>query len=314
MMDMDNKYIINIFRAIISAAIVLAAVSCSKWNEKRPLELNVSQPWQYSPELWKEYKGIIANYKKSEHYIFYALFENSPERALNEQSYMRCLPDSLDIVSLKNADNFSLYDAEDMEWMKAIGTKVLYRVDFAGRQGEFATKEALNAYLDKVIASVQNNSLDGFSFTAPLQFGNAAGNEMVSALTDRLAKAKSTNGLLVFEGNPLTIPQRQREEIDYFVLPTETTGTLYEIGLEINSALDRCGIDHKKILLSASTEGIVTDNKKKEHPAVEALAKQVVSCGDLAGLAVCDIEKDYYHSGGNYSNVRRAIRSLNPSK
>ncbi len=51
---------------------------------------------------------------------------------------MRCLPDSLDIVALTNADNFSRYDAEDMAVMREKGTKVLWQVDYAGRAAEFA--------------------------------------------------------------------------------------------------------------------------------------------------------------------------------
>ena len=93
--------------------------------------------------------------------IVYARLHNSPEKASSEQDFMRCLPDSLDIVTLTNADNFSKFDAEDMDVMREKGTKVLYQVDYAARAEEFADMQALDAYLDRVVAAVAANGMDG---------------------------------------------------------------------------------------------------------------------------------------------------------
>lgn len=44
------------------------------------------------------------------------------------------------------------------------------------------------------------------------------------------------------------------------------------------------------------------------------MTERVVTYGNLGGLAVYDIEKDYYHYDGNYVAVRTAIQTLNPSR
>ena len=118
------------------AALAILSVSCSKWTETESVRIDTVLPWEQDPGLWEDYKAAIRDYKSREHSLVYVRFENSPEGAVNEKGYMRCLPDSLDIVSLTNAENFSEYDAEDMEWMRSVGTKVLYGPLPAGRRRE----------------------------------------------------------------------------------------------------------------------------------------------------------------------------------
>ena len=104
--------------------------SCEDWNETEAVKQKVERPEDQNPELWAEYTAALRDYKQSEHFIVYARLFNSPQPGTSEKDFMRCLPDSLDIVSLTNADNFSKYDAEDMPAMREKGTKVLYQVDY----------------------------------------------------------------------------------------------------------------------------------------------------------------------------------------
>lgn len=118
-------------------------------------------------------------------------------KATGEQDFMRCLPDSLDIVTLTNADNFSKFDAEDMSVMHEKGTKVLYQIDYAARAEEFADAAALDAYLDKVVVAVAANGMDGYSFTTDPLAADAT-----ARIIDRLATARTDGQLLVFEVIP----------------------------------------------------------------------------------------------------------------
>ena len=129
---------------------------------------------------------------------------------------MRCLPDSLDIVTLTNADNFSKFDAEDMDVMREKGTKVLYQVDYAARAEEFADMQALDAYLDQVVAAVAANGMDGYSFTT-----NPLATDATARIVEKLAAAKSEGQLLVFEGNPLSLAAADRPKVDFIALDTE---------------------------------------------------------------------------------------------
>jgi len=152
-------------RFLAFCAAVATFAACNDWTEMETVDSKVEKPWEQDPALWAEYTAALRAYKQSEHFIVYARLHNSPEKASSEQDFMRCLPDSLDIVTLTNADNFSKFDAEDMDVMREKGTKVLYQVDYAARAEEFADMQALDAYLDQVVAAVAANGMDGYSFT-----------------------------------------------------------------------------------------------------------------------------------------------------
>lgn len=291
------------------AALLLAAVSCSDWTEMETVDNTVSKPWEQDPALWADYTAALRAYKQSEHYLSYARLYNSPAQATSEQDFMRCLPDSLDIVTLTNADNFSAYDAEDMAVMREKGTRVLYQVDYAGRKAEFADAAALKTYLDGVIAAVAAHGLDGYSFTAdPLDAAATA------TIVATLSAARSDGQLLVFEGNPLSVAAADRDKLDYVVLDTEKTENTTDVRLQVLNATGYAGIAADRLLLAAEIDAPLQDADRTEYAAVELMARCVVEFGPLAGFAAYNIAGDYYHADRNYSTIREAIQTLNPSK
>ena len=190
---MKKHIITNLFRCMAVSALALGAAACSDWTETEAVEQQVQRPADQDPAFWAEYTAALREYKQSEHFLTYARLHNSPTPSASEKDYMRCLPDSLDIVSLTNADNFSRFDAEDMVTMHEKGTRVLYQVDYAARKAEFADAAALKTYLDGVIAAVAANDLDGYSFTAdPLDATATA------SIVATLSAAKTDGQLLVW--------------------------------------------------------------------------------------------------------------------
>ena len=132
------------FILTIASLMCAGFVSCSKWTESESLRVDTVLPWEQNPDLWEEYKAAIRDYKSRDHQLIYVRF---------------------DIVSLTNAENFSQYDAEDMAWMKSVGTKVLYQLDFAGNPDILYDNAGLAAALDRAVETVREHGLDGFSFT-----------------------------------------------------------------------------------------------------------------------------------------------------
>jgi len=225
---MKNNIIINLFRCMAVSTLALGATACSDWTETEAVERQVQRPADQDPAFWAEYTAALRDYKQSEHFLTYARLYNSPTPSASEKDYMRCLPDSLDIVSLTNADNFSTYDAEDMSVMREKGTKVLYQVDYAARKADFADAAALNTYLDGVIAAVQAQGLDGYSFTAdPLDATATA------SIVATLSAARTDGQLLVYEGNPLFVAEADRAKLDYVVLDTEATTDITTLKLQV---------------------------------------------------------------------------------
>ena len=291
------------------AALLLTAVSCSDWTETENIDNTVLKPWEQDPALWADYTAALRSYKASEHYLSYARLHNSPSPAASEQDFMRCLPDSLDIVTLTNADNFSAYDAEDLAAMHEKGTKVLYQVDYAARKAEFSGEATLKTYLDGVIAAVAANGLDGYSFTAdPLDAAATA------TIVATLSAARSDGQLLVFEGNPLSVAEADRAKLDFVVLDTEKAENTPEVQLQVLNATGYAGIPAGKLLLAAEIDAPLQDEDRSEYAAVELMARCVVEYGPLAGFAAYNIAGDYYHAEMNYQTIRTAIQTLNPSK
>ena len=294
---------------ILPVLVLLLGASCSDWTETEPIDNTVYKPWEQDPALWADYTAALRAYKASAHYLSYARLYNSPAPASSEQDFMRCLPDSLDIVTLTNADNFSAYDAEDMATMHEKGTRVLYQVDYAARKAEFSAEAALKAYLDGVIAAVKANGLDGYSFTAdPLDAAATA------SIVATLSAAKTNGQLLVFEGNPLSVPETDRAKLDYVVLDTQTAETTTDVQLLVLNATGYADIAPEQLLLAAEIDAPLQDADRTEYAAVELMARCVVEYGPLAGFAAYNIAGDYYHADRNYNTIRQAIQTLNPSK
>ncbi len=294
---------------ILPLVVLLLGASCSDWTETEAIENTVYKPWEQDPALWADYTAALRAYKQSEHYLSYARLHNSPAQAASEQDFMRCLPDSLDIVTLTNADNFSAYDAEDMAAMHEKGTKVLYQVDYAARKAEFSGEAALKTYLDGVIAAVAANGLDGYSFTTdPLDAAATA------TIVATLSAARSDGQLLVFEGNPLSVAEADRAKLNFVVLDTEKAENTTEVQLQVLNAMGYAGIAPEKLLLAAEIDAPLQDADRTEYAAVELMARCVVEYGPLAGFAAYNIAGDYYHAEMNYQTIRTAIQTLNPSK
>lgn len=300
---MKRNTIIRLFAAV-AAFVVLT--SCKEWTETEFVEQRIIRPWEQNPELWAQYTAALRAYKQSEHFIVYARLHNSPERAFSEQDFMRCLPDSLDIVSLTNADNFSAFDAQDMPFMHEKGTKVLYQVDCAARK---AGETELAAYLEKVVASVAAHGLDGYSFTAD-QLDAAAAAQIVATLS----AAKQEGQLLVLEGNPVLLAEEDRARVDYVVLDTEKTEHASDVRLQVLHAVHHAGIEPGRLLLAAELNAPLFDEERVEHAAITEMARRVVEFGPLAGLATYNISEDYYHARMNYETLSMTIQALNPSK
>ena len=280
----------NFIFTLLALFSMLSLVSCSDWTETEALDSTVKKPWEQDPALWAEYTATLRAYKQSEH-------------------FMRCLPDSLDIVTLTNADNFSKFDAEDMSVMHEKGTKVLYQIDYAARAEEFADAAALDAYLDKVVVAVAANGMDGYSFTTDPLAADAT-----ARIIDRLATARTDGQLLVFEGNPLSLAATDRAKMDYVILDTEKLENVLDVRLHALHAVNYAGIEANRLLLTAEINAALFDEDRTEHAAVDEMSRRVVELGPYAGLAAYNIAEDYYHSKMNYQTIRQAIQTLNPSK
>lgn len=301
------KHYIIILTALVCVAFCFA--SCDDWTDKEKVEQQVTPPEQQDPAAWARYVAELRDYKKSAHAVTFALFDNAPKMAVSERDFLRCLPDSLDVVSLTNADNLSEFDLEDMPSLREKGTKILYHVDHAERGAEWADAVALGAYLDKVAARIAEYDLDGASFTGVPQI-DGSHKDMSTLLMSKLASAGK---MLVFVGDPTFIAPADREKVSYFMLDTDACKTVTDLKMDVSFALDVTGIPADKLLLGASAGKTILDEEQKAQDAILEMARRVLSEGPLAGMGVMRSNNDYYNPSLSYKTTRTAIQMLNPS-
>ncbi|MCM1501170.1 MAG: glycoside hydrolase family 18 [Bacteroidales bacterium] len=301
-------------RAITYIIPILFLAACSEWNNPEPLDTEIIFPEDQHPGIYARYYDNLKKYKSEEHFLVYATLHNSPEFAPDEGHFMRSLPDSLDIVSLTNADNFSKEDAEDMEAMRKVGTKVLYRLEYAAKKAELSGPAELEAYISNAIAKVREHGLDGWSFTGTYSPDDQEAAAASVLMVQKLYDAKKYSQLLVFEGNPLFVASDMRYMVDLFVLDTDKDSKTSEISMKIAEATKRSSIDASKIIIASIPGTVIKDADKKDCNSMDAIAEIACTAGPLKGICVSDITKDYYHAEGNYLNVRRTIQTLNPSR
>ncbi|MCM1178569.1 MAG: glycoside hydrolase family 18 [Clostridium sp.] len=297
-------------RTIILAFLTMASCSCSKWTEPRLVEYPNAHPWDTDPSAWAEYTASLRAYRTEAHRTIYVRFDNAPEAFSSEKYSLRCIADSVDIVSLTNSRNISQNDIADLPFLHEKGIKVLYQLDYASRSEELKDKSALNAALDEAVSTVERLGLDGWSFTGIYKRGDNVSQEAASAIFDRLNAAKSDSQLLVFEGDPQFVAEKDRRKLDYVVLNTEGIQRTGSISLLASSAVT-IGVPANRLILAAEYGTVIIDDDDKETDAVGEMAKLLSVNARYAGLAVYNVSEDYYSPDGNYLVLRSAINLLN---
>lgn len=307
--------------AMLSAVLLMMVgfTACDDWTDPKPVKREVETPQDQDPELWARYMEALKVYKQSPHYVVYGKFANGAEKPVNAGQLLRSLPDSLDMVSLANADKMSEADRQDIAVLHEKGIKVLYCIDYASKAGELSDAGKLGAYLDQAVADAAELELDGFSFTGIPIYGGSeaeikARRDAAKLIVQKLSAVagEGKESLLVFEGNPAFVAEEDIAKLSYVVLDTEKTGNVTDLKRQTVLALSRGGLSKERLLLCADVEGEIVNEENVKKQAIGELTERVAALGPLAGLAIANIGKDYYDPTKSYSRTRSAIRLMNP--
>lgn len=303
---MKNRNIAHYLLAL-ALLVVFGASSCSDWTEEEPVKQDIVKPGDQDPEKYAQYLETLRSYKKSDHYLVFARMNNAPEISVSERDFLRSMPDSLDVVSLRYGDRITDYDVEDIPLVQKKGTRILYGFDPAERE-----EADLALYLNSLIDRVRTLELNGISVVLSTPLSAQDEQTLVNVLSAVAGPGKSL--LLVFEGNPEAISETNRSMFDYFVLPTSSMPNVLEVKNSILYGNGVCGIALDKIILSATPDGNIFDSNNKLQKAIPEMARCVVALGPVGGLDVYDIHVDYaLNTEHKYMQVRSAIDLLNPS-
>ena len=251
--------------------------------------------------MYKRQQNLRA-YKATKHAVVYARLDNAPEVSTGEKDFLRALPDSIDIVTMRNADRLSEYDREDMKLVREdYGTKVLYYIDCTA-------KDKLNTSITSAVEAVRAGTFDGIAL------GSEGSAVDVSALKPLLDALGQTPCLLVFEGTPSLLPEAQRSLFNYFVLDISGASDEYDIETSVFYATGYGKAAPDRLLLAVTPDGTLTDYNGVTRNAISGAAYSALNMETpLGGIAIYNISADYYDTDIIYKQTRGGIQFLNPA-
>lgn len=296
---MKYKSIFNV--CLLTAFLLTATTSCDDWTEMEIHETDVNGAKEQNPEQYAVYTQNLRAYKATKHAVVYARLDNAPDKATSEKFFLRSLPDSIDIVSMRNADRLTDFDREDMAMVRAdYGTRVLYYVDCT-------PGDKLNAAIASAAEAVRAGTFDGITLASSAAVDAAT----LKSLTDALGQ---TPCLLVFEGTPSLLPEAQRSLFSYFVLDISEAADDYDIETEVRLATGYGNTAAGHLLLAVTPEGTLTDYNGVTRSAIAGAAHSALHMETpLGGIAIYNISDDYYDADIIYKQTRGGIQFLNPA-
>ncbi|WP_294557115.1 glycoside hydrolase family 18 [uncultured Bacteroides sp.] len=291
---MNYKSIFNL--CLLTVFLILVPVGCDDWTELEIHDSQVNGFKEQNPEQYAAYTRNLRAYKATNHILVYARLDNAPETSSSEKDFLRALPDSIDMVTLRNAARLSDYDREDMKLVRTdYGTRVLYEVS--------ATAD--EASLTAAVSAVRSGEFDGITVTAQSAVSEAAMNLLDNALGQ-------TDCLMVFEGKVAFVPETSRDIFDYFIseIPAEADEFDVESILMYNAGF---GIG-SRLLLAVEPGYTLTDKMQKTYSAMGWVAGYLADyASPIGGIAVHSISADYYNTEIIYKQTRGVIQILNPA-
>lgn len=292
----------SIFNLCLLTTFLLGAlVGCDDWTEMEIHDSQVNGFQEQNPEEYAAYTQNLRAYKTTKHAVVYARMDNAPEVSTSEKDFLRALPDSIDMVTMRNADHLSEYDREDMKLVrKEYGTKVLYYIDCAA-------KDKLNTSINSAVEAVRTGIFDGITLSST----SAVDVATVKALTDALGQ---TSCLLIFEGTPSLLSEAQRSLFSYFVLDISEAADEYDIETVVRFATGYGNTAASHLLLAVTPDGTLTDYNGVTRNAIVGAAYSALDMETpLGGIAIYNISSDYYNTDIIYKRTRGGIQVLNPA-
>lgn len=327
----------KIFGALLPALAMAFLASCT---DVESIELNRPGLDEESPELYAKYLQNLNEYKSSEsHKVTYAWFDNSVKTPYSRGQHLSDVPDSLDVVSLMYPADLAEFEMKDIAAVRTKGTKVVYTISFDNIQKEHA---------DKVVEGVETGTFDTYlqaeldrllGYEAPFDgiIAEYKGRNPIYMSAEDKAKAKAqqdifftaimnwksshTDKMLTFQGYPENlIGQTVLSECRHIILVTDKLDDVQQLSVVVRKAMISKEVPADRFVVAVSTVSMdATDAKTgyfgKERAMKEAAYWVTESSADYtrAGIAIYNIQNDYYNADAVYPCVKEAINIMNPA-
>lgn len=338
-------------KILFSTACLLASlfmIGCD--TDVEPMDINQPGIEHQNAEQYAKYLANLKNYKAGKHKVLFGWFDNISKNPTSQGENIHAVPDSLDYLVLKEPRYINARETKEIDDLhRNKGTKVLYEISFPAIKAQYDTEKkaftekkenagksftAFNTYLvDSVGAKLSycdKYNLDGVVITfegkTTIYLTEQEKEELAAMENDFMGiakdwKARHAGKSLVFAGKPQNITdQTIFKEVDYIIIPCIDVKTGSGVSYLVNKAAVE-GVPTDKFVPWVSTTSLDASDLKTGYwangvVAVLGAAKWVAGEYENyqpAGLAVDNINTDYYHANFTYPTLRKAISIINPT-
>ena len=334
----------NITNKLFIIASCFAAVTsfsaCEDWTEVESVTIQTPGVDEQNPEEYAKYIQNLNTYKNASHKIVYAWFDNSEKVPFSRGQHITDTPDSLDVISMMHPGNLAEYELTDMQTVRQKGTKVVYTISFDKIQQEYTEKvkegTLTNVTLEAYLTSETYKSI-GYADAFDGIIAEYKGNNPIYMSSDEKAEAKklqdyffgavstwksnNADKLLTFQGYPENlIGQTILTSCKHIILVTDNVANATQLSVVARKAMIATNIPSDRFVVAASTTSLDAADKQTgyygaDRALIEAAYWITEPSTDFtkAGLAIYNLQNDYYNANNSYQYVKKAINIMNPA-
>lgn len=329
----------NIFIVASCFAAATCFSACDDWTEVENVTINTPGIEELNPEQYAKYLQNLVEYKNSDHKVVYAWFDNSEKTPFSRGQHISDAPDSLDVISMMYPAELAEFELTDMQKVRAKGTKVVYTISFDKIRKEHADKVkegtesgTFDAYLSAELTKQVGyaDAFDGiiaeYKGTNPVYMSaeqKAEAKKLQDAFFGVISAWKSSNAdkMLTFQGYPENlIEQSVLSDCRHIILATDDVADDAQLSVVARLAMAASNVPTDRFVIAVSTVSMDIADKKTGYYGADRALKEAAywateMSGDYtrAGLAIYNVQNDYYNAGNAYQYVKEAINIMNPA-
>lgn len=325
---------------------IFAFSSCSDWTDVESIDLKKPGIDGQNPALYAEYLQNLREYKKSDHKLVYAWYDNSQKHPFNRSHHLTDLPDSIDVVSMIYPEKLAEWELKEMEQVRREkAMKIIYSISFESIKAAYNAKLELATETEPVSIDFIGFLTDSLEHSLSLatQYNydgiciDYAGKSRIHMRPNELKEYTENETAFIkiirdwYKRNPqkiITYEGKPQNLIDPSLL-----GDCLSILISGKTATNKNELTY--LLSLAAVEGVPTDrfgmvvmaidlndpNKKIGYFADGSLAitgltdwAPAIHGGiEVKAVGIYNVSTDYYTSVRNYHYTRQLISSVNPS-
>ncbi|KGF53320.1 glycoside hydrolase family 18 [Prevotella amnii] len=336
--------------SMVCLSIAITFTFCSCNTDVETIKINEPEISTQNAKLYDNYLTKLRDYKASKHKIAMAWFDNSHLYPNSQGQQIKAIPDSIDYIVLTNPYSINKENLENMiKLREKKSMKFLYEISFEKIKAVYTLQKkaffevpenknkkykSFNDYLtDSVkisfdICSKYNYDGIVISYNGKFKlYMEDSDKKLLSEWENNFIgmamnwAKKHIDKTLIFQGKPQNVINKEIFKLSkYIIIPCLEEVSEAGVMKCINSAVVE-GVPLNKFLPAVMMYTFDTTDSKtgywvgKKYAVLGAAkwASAQHELYDIAGLAMININSDYYHPSFTYPVVRKAINILNPS-